>query len=103
MLNSGLSINGKIERSQRTDLEEFYANADLTNFEKLKNELKGWQFTYNYQRPYCSLGGKTPALYSGELGDKTPFWDEVIAAYDPSKECIREQNYQVELALQKLK
>lgn len=96
-------LNGKVERSQQTDLREFYANADLSNFETLKNQLKEWQFSYNYQRLHGSLGGKTPAQYSGSLGDKTPLWEDVIAAYDPSKEHIQEQNYKVELVLRKLR
>jgi hypothetical protein len=50
-----------------------------------------------------SLKGKTPAQYSGELGNKTPLWEDVIAAYDLSKERIQEQNYKIELALRKLK
>lgn len=37
-------LNGKVERSQKTDLEEFYATADLSNFGNLKEELKCWQF-----------------------------------------------------------
>ena len=96
-------LNGKIEHSQQTDLREFYANTDLSNFETLKNQLKEWQFSYNYQRLHGSLNGKTPAQYSGELGDKTPLWGDVIAAYDLSKERIQEQNYKIELALRKLK
>ena len=27
-------LNGKVEHSQKTDLREFYANTDLSNFEK---------------------------------------------------------------------
>ena len=96
-------LNGKVERSQQTDLREFYATADLSNFEILKNELKEWQTTYNYQRLHGSLGGKTPAQYSGALGDKTPLWEDVIFAYDLSKEHIQEQNYKTELAIRKLK
>ena len=96
-------LNGKVERSQQTDLQEFYANVDLSNFEALKNLLKEWQFSYNYQRPHGSLKGKTPALYSGELADKTPLWEEVITAYEPSKEHIQLQDYKMELAIRKLK
>lgn len=62
---------------------------DLSNFETFKNQLKEWQFTYNYQRLHGSLGGKTPAQYSGMLGDKTPLWEEVIDAYDPSKNIFK--------------
>ena len=96
-------LNGKVERSQKTDLEEFYATADLTNFEALKEELKEWQFFYNWQRPHGSLSGKTPSQYSSELSNETPFWDEIIAAYDPKKEHIQEQNYYIEMAIRKLK
>lgn len=96
-------LNGKVERSQKTDLEEFYATADLSNFENLKEELKYWQFFYNWQRPHGSLGGKTPSQYSSELSDKTPLWDEIIAAYDPNKEHIQEPNYHIEMLLRKLK
>jgi len=77
--------------------------ANLSDFEALKDELKEWQFFYNYQRSHGSLGGKTPAQYSGELGNQTPLWEEVIAAYDPKKEHIQTQNYHAEMALRKLK
>jgi len=30
----------------------------------LKNQLKEWQFSYNYQRLHGFLKGKTPAQYS---------------------------------------
>ena len=76
---------------------------DLSNFDALKNQLKEWQFTYNYQRLHRGLGGKTPAQYSGMLGDKTLLWKDVIDAYDSSKEHIQEQNYRTELVLRKLK
>jgi|GEM_PF-5564259 len=45
-------LNGKVECSQKTDLEEFYAIADLSNFENLREELSQWQFFYNWQRPH---------------------------------------------------
>lgn len=48
-------LNGKIERSQKTDLEEFYATAELDDFEKLREELKCWQFFYNWQHPHSVL------------------------------------------------
>lgn len=96
-------LNGKVERSQKTDLEEFYATADLSNFDNLKEELKYWQFFYNWQRPHGSLGSKTPSQYSSELSNKTPLWDEIIAAYDPEKEHIQEPNYHTEMLLRKLK
>jgi transposase InsO family protein len=60
-------LNGKVERSQKTDLEEFYATAELDNFENLREELACWQFFYNWQRPHSALNGKTPAQVSSEL------------------------------------
>lgn len=38
-----------------------------------------------------------------ELSDQTPFSDEVIANYFPEQERIQEQNYKLDLALQKVK
>ena len=95
-------LNGKVERSQRTDKEEFYSTVDLNN-PSLEDELQLWQHQYNWERPHGALNGKTPMDKYFELSPKTPFWDEVEANYDPSQERIREQNYQVDLVLQKLK
>ncbi len=96
-------LNGKVERSQKTDLEEFYVTADLSNFEKLRDELNAWQFFYNWQRPHDSLKGKTPCQITNELSDKTPFWDDVIAQYDSTREHIQDPNYWAEMTLRKLK
>jgi hypothetical protein len=41
--------------------------------------------------------------YSGELSEVSPLWEEVEALYDPKKEYVQEPNYQVELALRRLK
>jgi hypothetical protein len=96
-------LNGKVERSQKTDLEEFYATAELDNFENLREELACWQFFYNWQRPHSALNGKTPAQVSSELSKKTPFSDEIEALYDVTKEHIQHPVYQYELAIQRLK
>lgn len=95
-------LNGKVERSQKTDLEEFWATADLTGTD-LEKRLDDWQVYYNEFRPHGSLHGQTPWERWGELSLKTPFMDEVEALYDPSKERIQHQNYRVELELRKLK
>ena len=53
-------LNGKVERSKRTDKEEFYSTVNL-NLDELKNEtLPEWQHYYNWQRAHGSLKGKTP-------------------------------------------
>lgn len=96
-------LNGKVERSQKTDLEEFYAIASLSDFGVLKEALKIWQFFYNWQRPHGALNGQTPAEYSSKLSESIPLWEEVSALYDSTREHIQEPDYQVELALRKLK
>lgn len=96
-------LNGKVERSQKTDLEEFYATTDLSNFEALKEELSAWQFFYHWQRPHGSLSSKTPSQIVSELSDKTPLWEEIIASYGPKEKRIQEPNYQLDLAIIKLK
>lgn len=95
-------LNGKVERSQRTDLEEFYPTADI-NDPDLEDRLEEWQFYYNWQRPHGSLNGKTPMGKNCELINETPLWDEVIDRYDKSKEHIQDADYKTELQLRKLK
>ena len=95
-------LNGKVERSQRTDLDEFYATVNL-NDPALADQLSEWQHYYNWDRPHSSLQGKTPVERLSELSDKALLWEEVSAKFDPSKERIQEQNYRTELALRKLK
>jgi transposase InsO family protein len=96
-------LNGKVERSQKTDLEEFYATTELTDFNKLRVELAEWQFFYNWQRPHGALSGKTPLETYCDVSKKTPFWDEVQTNYDPKKEHLQDPNYHVEMTLRKLK
>jgi transposase InsO family protein len=77
-------LNGKVERSQRTDLDEFYATVDL-NDPALADQLSEWQHYYNWDRPHSSLQGKTPVECLTELSDKALLWEEVSAKFDPSK------------------
>ena len=95
-------LNGKVERSQRTDLDEFYSTVNLKD-SNLHALLAEWQHYYNWDRPHSSLGGKTPIERLNEFSDKTPLREEVAAKFDPSKERIQEQSYRDELALRKLK
>lgn len=98
-------LNGKVERSQQTDLQEFYATIDLDtiSFKELDKELGYWQHHYNWYRPHSSLNGITPMDKYDILASKTPFWDEVIENYDPQKERIRVQNYALDCLMSKLK
>jgi transposase InsO family protein len=95
-------LNGKVERSQRTDLEEFYPTVELKDPD-LKMKLQDWQDYYNEFRPHGSLNGKTPWEKWWELAGKTPYSDDVFAMYDQTKERLRLQNYKDDLYCQKLK
>jgi len=95
-------LNGKVERSHKTDLLEFYAVQDLQDPE-LAGQLDEWQHFYNWHRPHSSLGGKTPNEKCAELSEKTPFWNQIEAQYLLKPERIQEQNYKLDLALRKLK
>ena len=76
-------LNGKVEHSQKTDLQEFWANRGLPKLDD-SSDLECWQFDYNWRRPHGSLGGKTPAERVAELIDVTPLREDVADAYDPS-------------------
>ena len=84
-------LNGKVERVQRTALEEFWATADLKD-PNLAPQLEAWRTFYNHHRPHSALGGGTPAERIAELAPKIPTPAAVHAAYDPSREFIRSQN-----------
>jgi transposase InsO family protein len=85
-------LNGKVERAQRTALEEFWPTIDLTGTD-VPDLLAEWQQFYNWQRPHDSLGGRAPIERVCELLPKTPLSEHVIAAYDPAKEFIRVNDY----------
>ena len=53
-------LNGKVERSHRTDQTEFYQLLTYIDDMDLNAKLKAWEDFYNYDRPHISLNGKTP-------------------------------------------
>lgn len=53
-------LNGKVERSHRTDQTEFYQLLTYKDDVDLNAKLKAWENFYNYDRPHLSLDGKTP-------------------------------------------
>jgi len=95
-------LNGKVERSQRTDKEEFYSTVKL-ELGELTDSVSEWQTYYNWQRTHGSLNGLTPMEKVCELMDKTPLQEEVFNAYVPEKERIQEANYRLDLELRRLK
>jgi transposase InsO family protein len=95
-------LNGKVERSQRTDFEEFYSTVDL-KWPDLEDQLQEWQHFYNWDRPHGSLGSLSPMDKYFQVIKKTPFWNEVIANYDTKKEELQEQNYRIQKLVKRLK
>lgn len=95
-------LNGKVERSQKTDKMEFYATVDL-NSNSLDDLLADWQHYYNWLRPHSAHNGKTPMEKYFELSEKTPFSNEVLNNYDRTKERIQHPNYKLDLEIDRLK
>jgi transposase InsO family protein len=59
--------NGKVERSHKTDSEEFYRGRSFKNKKDLSRKLKRWETQYNGDRPHLALKGKTPSERVREL------------------------------------
>jgi len=59
--------NGKVERSHRTDEDEFYRRVTFKTRPELVRKLRAWEHEYNYRRLHLALGGKTPAERLAEL------------------------------------
>lgn len=87
-------LNGKVERSQKTDKAEFYATIDTTS-EDIDDLLAEWQHYYNWDRPHGAHKGKTPMDRYLELCEETPLTEDAYADYQPSKERIQEANYKL--------
>lgn len=64
-------LKGKVERAQRTDLEEFYANVEL-NDPLLRDRLNEWQHYYNWERVHGAIGMASMNRFL-EQNDKTRF------------------------------
>lgn len=95
-------LNGKVERTQKTDFEEFYNTVRLDAL-GLSKKLQEWQHYYNWERGHGALNGNPPMDRYFELIDKVPLWEDVEKIYNPKKERLHVQNYMVDLKLGKLK
>jgi transposase InsO family protein len=60
-------VNGKVERSHKTDAEEFYRGNHFRRRKDLARKLKRWEAQYNEDRPHLALQGKPPAERVREL------------------------------------
>lgn len=52
--------NGKVERSHRTDREEFWNRVRFRSLEELKRKQSTYVDWYNNEREHLGIGGKTP-------------------------------------------
>jgi len=53
-------LNGKVERSHRTDQEEFYQLLNYTDDVDLNAKLAKWEEFHNFNRPHGAHSGRTP-------------------------------------------
>ena len=53
-------LNGKVERSHKTDEDEFYQLLTYTDDVDLNQKLQAWEQFYNFHRPHFSHQGRTP-------------------------------------------
>lgn len=60
--------NALVERSHRTDDEEFYLQGNCgDSIDEQRELLKQWEYTYNFKRPHQSLGYLTPMEYFDKM------------------------------------
>jgi transposase InsO family protein len=89
-------LNGKVERAQKTDLDDFWSTVDAED-PQLDLRLAEWQHHYNWERAHGSLGGKTPMDRFLELIRQTPFWNDVHKEYRWGQERIQEADCRLDL------
>ncbi|MBQ74712.1 MAG: IS481 family transposase [Gammaproteobacteria bacterium] len=53
-------LNGKVERSHRTDQDEFYQLLSYVDDVDLNKKLVEWENFYNFYRPHGAFNGNTP-------------------------------------------
>ena len=53
-------LNGKVERSHRTDKEEFFHLLQYTDDVNLNEKFEAWENFYYFSRPHGAFNGKIP-------------------------------------------
>lgn len=81
-------LNGKVERSQQTDRNEFWATVDKAQRDLFGSvsALAEWEQYYNQRRGHSALSGKTPLQQFEELAATVPTAAAVGEAFDEAKE-----------------
>jgi transposase InsO family protein len=94
-------LNGKVERSQLTDLVEFWARHSPKD-KDIALRIEEWQFDYNYRRSHGGLSGRTPADRVAEAGESVPLTEDVAQAFEPKRERMRFSNWKIDLAMSEI-
>ena len=87
-------LNGKVERSQQTDLVEFYAleidgkgrHRRAKAPDEIEGRLAAWERFYNEVRPHSGIGRKPPQKRWEEVAELTPSREDLDARYDAKSE-----------------
>ena len=81
-------LNGKVERSQQTDRNEFWATVEKSQRDLVGSAaaLAEWKRHYNQNRGHSALSGKTPLQHFEELAATVPTAAAVGEAFDEAKE-----------------
>jgi transposase InsO family protein len=87
-------LNGKVERTQKTDVDEFWSLINVGS-DDLEDQLTEWQHCYNWERVHGSIG-MPPIDKLCSLIHEAPYWEDVIATYDPSQKHFREREYEAD-------
>ncbi len=95
-------LNGKVERVQRTVLDEFWPTAN-TKAPDVGTQLAFWVQHYNWDRSHESLCGLTPIDRVCDRAEQTPLWAAVSDGYDAGQERLRVRDHAVDIALRELK
>jgi len=80
-------LNGKVERVQKTILDEFYETVDLRSSD-LQFQLTEWEYYYNHERIHGALG-VSPMKKIIQCQASIPSQEEVALMYDEVKEYNR--------------
>ena len=63
-------LNGQVERSRRTDKQEFYQLLTYTGDVDLNAKLTQWENLYNYHRPHGAVEWRAGAADSARPSDR---------------------------------
>ena len=92
-------LNGKVERVQKTNLDEFYSTVDLHQpIQILNQQLEQFQDYYNWERVHASLG-VTPGQRYYDWSRLIPPTEEVSDQFDPVAERQRHRFFGYEWLL----